>query len=85
MCLAGHEAMAMGLPILATPVGELAFSVISGQTGFSLSGNLENSLCDALNTLFAHPSLCNATAAMRVSLYKQSLANKRLMPQGLVL
>lgn len=57
MCLAGHEAMAMGLPIIATPVGELAFSVISGQTGFSLAGNLESSLCDALNTLFAHPQL----------------------------
>lgn len=57
MCLAAHEAMAMGLPVIATPVGELAFSVIAGQTGFSVTGNTETSLCDALNSIFAHPQL----------------------------
>lgn len=33
MCIAAHEAMQAGLPVVATPVGELRRSVIDGQTG----------------------------------------------------
>lgn len=57
MCLAVHEAMATGLPVIATPVGELTYSVMDGETGFILSGNIENSIVEALEKIFAQPSL----------------------------
>lgn len=34
MCIAAHEAMQAGLPVIATPVGELRRSVVENQTGF---------------------------------------------------
>jgi len=33
LCIAAHEAMAAGLPILASAVGELRYSVVDGETG----------------------------------------------------
>lgn len=57
MCLAAHEAMAMGLPIIATPVGELAFSVINKKTGFIIENNVESDLSKILETIFLQPSI----------------------------
>jgi glycosyltransferase involved in cell wall biosynthesis len=56
MCLAAHEAMAMGLPVIATPVGELAHSVIRGETGFVIDQPVERSLAAILDDLFANPA-----------------------------
>ena len=33
LCIAAHEAMAAGLPVLASAVGELRYSVVEGETG----------------------------------------------------
>jgi len=33
LCIAAHEAMAAGLPVLASAVGELRFSIVDGETG----------------------------------------------------
>lgn len=57
MCLAAHEAMAMGLPVIATPVGELAFSVQADQTGFVLHGNIEQAFITTLENIFSTPQL----------------------------
>lgn len=57
MCLAAHEAMAIGLPVIATPVGELAFSVIPNKTGFLISNNLEDELSSILKTIFSNPDI----------------------------
>ena len=57
MCLAAHEAMAAGLPVIASPVGELAYSVINGQTGFLLSGNIEVGIVESLESIFQKPYL----------------------------
>ncbi|AQU87518.1 hypothetical protein B0W47_08545 [Komagataeibacter nataicola] len=57
MCLAAHEAMAAGLPVIASPVGELAYSVINGQTGFLLSGNIEEGIVESLESIFQKPYL----------------------------
>ncbi|KMQ83689.1 glycosyl transferase family 1 [Lasius niger] len=57
MCIAAHEAMNAGLPILATPVGELKNCVIDGQTGFILEGDLSSALGSALERIFAQPAL----------------------------
>ncbi|WP_297506427.1 glycosyltransferase [uncultured Caulobacter sp.] len=34
LCVAAHEAMQAGLPVLASAVGELAYSIVPGETGF---------------------------------------------------
>ncbi|MBS0961405.1 glycosyltransferase [Acetobacter thailandicus] len=57
MCLAAHEAMAMGLPVIATPVGELAFSITDHETGFLLTDNIENDIVKSLEEIFAQPEL----------------------------
>ena len=33
LCIAAHEAMAAGLPVLASAVGELRHSIVEGETG----------------------------------------------------
>lgn len=55
MCLALHEAMNVGLPVMATPVGEMRDAVQEGKTGFVLEGPLETALDSALRQVFAHP------------------------------
>ncbi|TPW33718.1 glycosyltransferase [Oecophyllibacter saccharovorans] len=57
LCLAAHEAMAAGLPVMATPVGELQASLRDGRTGFVLKGDLETAICTTLEHLFAQPHL----------------------------
>ncbi|MDG6095412.1 glycosyltransferase [Acetobacter sp. AN02] len=56
LCIAVHEAMAAGLPVIATSAGELGESVISGETGFLLQGHLPDSIADTLETIFADPA-----------------------------
>lgn len=56
MCLAAHEAMAMGLPVIATPAGELAHSVIRDKTGFVIDQPVESSVAAILDDLFANPA-----------------------------
>ena len=55
MCLAVHEAMNAALPVIATPVGEIRDAVTEGETGYVLNGNLNESLTDALERIFAAP------------------------------
>lgn len=55
MCIAVHEAMNAGLPVIATPVGELRDAVKEGQTGYLLNGELNTSLSGVLEQIFARP------------------------------
>jgi glycosyltransferase involved in cell wall biosynthesis len=57
MCLSAHEAMAAGLPIVATPVGELRRSVQPGLTGVLLEGDIVSGLGAAIRGFIAHPEL----------------------------
>lgn len=57
LCLAAHEAMAAGLPVMAPPIGELKESVRDKQTGFVLRGDLKEAICEALTRIFDQPGL----------------------------
>ena len=57
MCLALHEAMNVGLPVMATPVGEMRDAVQEGKTGFVLVGELDEAFASALQQIFATPNL----------------------------
>ncbi|MXV43529.1 glycosyltransferase [Saccharibacter sp. 17.LH.SD] len=57
MCLAAHEAMGMGLPLMATPVGEMTYSVQNDKTGFVLQRDdgIPESVCKTLEYIFQNP------------------------------
>lgn len=56
MCLAVHEAMNAGLPIVATPVGEIPRAVQQGETGWLLHGELVPALCEVIRLILADPT-----------------------------
>jgi glycosyltransferase involved in cell wall biosynthesis len=55
MCIAAHEAMAEGLPVVATPVGELRRSVQPGQTGMLLEGDIVEGIGTTIRQFIAQP------------------------------
>lgn len=52
LCIAAHEAMHAGLPVVATPVGELANSIVPGETGYHCAVDDPESLAEALLAVF---------------------------------
>ena len=55
LCIAAHEAMHAGLPVLTTPVGELKNSVIPGKTGWIAEENSPSSLAERIFEIFNNP------------------------------
>lgn len=56
LCIAAHEAMQAGLPVVATPVGQLAHSVVEGETGFRVPVDEVEALAEALLRLARDPA-----------------------------
>lgn len=57
MCIGAHEAMAAGLPVVATPVGELRRSVQPGRTGALLGGDIVSGIVTAIQGFIARPEM----------------------------
>jgi hypothetical protein len=55
LCLAAHEAMQAGLPVVASAVGELPFSVSDGKTGLLVPPEDPGALAHALAWMLSHP------------------------------
>lgn len=55
MCLAAHEAMEIGLPVIATPVGEMKHTVVEKQAGLEITGDIENSIVTHICDLIENP------------------------------
>lgn len=60
MCISTHEAMAAGLPVIATPVGEMRRSVQHGVTGMLVEGDLVDELGAAIRTFVTYPGTLRA-------------------------
>jgi glycosyltransferase involved in cell wall biosynthesis len=60
MCISAHEAMAAGLPIVATPVGEMRRSIQPGRTGVLLEGDIVSGINAAIREFIAHPETLKA-------------------------
>ena len=56
-CISAHEAMQVGLPLIASHVGELKYSVQNGKTGWSVPPNDPIALRDALKFALHNPHL----------------------------
>lgn len=66
LCIAAHEAMAAGLPVLASAVGELRYSVVEGETGALVPPGDADALAAKLAALLHEPGrLAEMGAASR--------------------
>jgi len=55
-CIAAHEAMTAGLPVIASSVGELAFTIEPGRTGWLAPPKDEAALAHALRDALSDPA-----------------------------
>jgi glycosyltransferase involved in cell wall biosynthesis len=60
LCVAAHEAMQAGIPVIASAVGQLPFSVAQGRSGLIVPPGDPQALADALVRLLAHPDRLSA-------------------------
>lgn len=63
LCIAAHEAMQAGLPVVATRVGEMQRSVLPGVTGFLCDVGDIAAMASAVATLSAQPQAAAAMGA----------------------
>lgn len=56
LCVAAHEAMQAGLPVIASAVGELPGSIVAGETGFTVPPGDPVALAAALSRALAEPA-----------------------------
>ncbi len=59
LCVAAHEAMQAGVPVVASAVGELPGSIVEGKTGATVPPGDPVALAAALSALLAAPALLN--------------------------
>lgn len=59
-CIAAHEAMTAGLPVVASAVGELPYSIRQEVTGLTVPPGDANALADALAFMLGDPSRLRA-------------------------
>jgi glycosyltransferase involved in cell wall biosynthesis len=55
LCVAAHEAMQAGLPVVASAVGQLPYSIANGRTGLTVPPGDADALAAALGDLLRHP------------------------------
>ena len=63
LCVAAHEAMQAGLPVIASAVGELPHSIVPGVTGWLVPPGNTEALADALREALAYPERLAAMGA----------------------
>lgn len=69
LCIAAHEAMQAGLPVIVSDVGEMPHSVVPGDTGLVVPSKDVQSLADAIVELVSDPvraRLMGAAARQRI-------------------
>jgi len=63
LCIAAHEAMAAGLPVLASAVGELRYSILDGETGGLVPPGDPSALAAKLAAMLREPARLAAMGA----------------------
>lgn len=56
LCIAAHEALSAGVPVIASAVGELPYSIRDGITGYTVPPANAGALASALITILANPA-----------------------------
>jgi glycosyltransferase involved in cell wall biosynthesis len=71
-CIAAHEAMQAGLPVIASRVGEMPNTIMNGTTGMIVSPGAPDALAAALEQLLASPErLAAMGSAARTSVLQK--------------
>lgn len=63
LCIAAHEAMQAGLPVIGSAVGEMPYSIRQGETGLVVPPSDEGALCGALADYLGAPGRLGAIGA----------------------
>jgi glycosyltransferase involved in cell wall biosynthesis len=63
LCVAAHEAMQAGLPVIASAVGQLPYSITEGRSGLIVPPGDPKALAKALANLLTHPDRLAAMGA----------------------
>ena len=71
-CIAAHEALTAGLPVIASAVGELSHSIVPGRTGWLVSPGDVDALAIALRSALSSPaSLAAVGKAARMDMFER--------------
>lgn len=81
-CIAAHEAMVAGLPVLASAVGEIQFSIREGITGHTVPPRDVPALADRLGRMLAEPGRLHTMGAAARSLILDRFSISRFNAAG---
>jgi glycosyltransferase involved in cell wall biosynthesis len=81
-CIAAHEAMVAGLPVLASSVGEMARTLVPGVTGLLVPPLDPVALAGALRHLLSHPESLHAMGMTARVHVLERFSNQRFIAAG---
>ncbi len=84
-CIAAHEAMVAGLPVVGSKVGELANSIVDGVNGYAVPPNMPHALADALQDLISRPGHLHSMGAAARARMLQQFPESRFTGAGTML
>ncbi|MDH5644374.1 MAG: glycosyltransferase family 4 protein [Candidatus Heimdallarchaeota archaeon] len=73
------EALANGLPIVATDVGGVSEGVINNKTGYLVSSDNDNMLADKILALLSNPELRNQLSENGKKLFREQFLDKTML------
>ena len=82
LCVAAHEAMQAGLPVIASAVGELQHSIVPGETGWLVPPGDVYALANALGEALAAPERLAAMGAAARARLLDRLSPERFEAAG---
>ncbi|MDI2112519.1 glycosyltransferase [Commensalibacter nepenthis] len=85
MCIALHEALAAGLPVISTPVGEMRFCVKNNPIGTLLEENSPEALGEAIVEYFYNPVKTNEYATNARAYIQSRYSKKAFQDAGKVI
>ncbi len=81
-CIAAHEAMVAGLPVLASAVGEMPHTIVPGITGLTVAPLNPVALAGALRHLLSHPESLHAMGAASRAHVLEKFSRQRFVAAG---
>lgn len=81
-CIAAHEAMVAGLPVLASAVGEMPHTIVPGVTGITVPPLDAPALANALRNLLSHPESLQAMGCAARAHVLEKFSRERFVAAG---
>jgi glycosyltransferase involved in cell wall biosynthesis len=81
-CIAAHEAMAAGLPVVASSVGEMPYSIVSGVTGALADAGNPAALASALQMVLSAPEKLETMGSAARAFIQQRYSHDQFVQNG---